>query len=128
MPATRSHSTRPPRGGGRFDGSVAVRSPVERSSLMAPIYHRGSGTGMSRAGASRAELIEGGIVGLLVGDALGVPYEFHGPDSIPAVQQIEMAPPENYDRAHPGTPPGTWSDDGAQALALLASLLDRGRL
>jgi ADP-ribosylglycohydrolase len=83
---------------------------------------------MSRAGASRAERIEGGIVGLLVGDALGVPYEFHGPESIPAVQKIEMEPPENYDRAHPGTPPGTWSDDGSQALALLASLLDRGRL
>src|SRR3546814_19167937 len=34
-----------------------------------------------------------------------------------------MAPPAGFQRAHPWTPPGTWSDDGAQALCLLASLL-----
>lgn len=67
-------------------------------------------------------------MGLLVGDALGVPYEFHSASQIPAAEQIEYAPPPGYARAHHGTPPGTWSDDGAQALCLLASLLDRGRL
>jgi ADP-ribosyl-[dinitrogen reductase] hydrolase len=72
--------------------------------------------------------LEGGLLGLLVGDALGVPYEFHSPHDIPLPSQIEFAPPPGYDRAHPRTPPGTWSDDGAMALALLASLLDRGRL
>jgi ADP-ribosylglycohydrolase len=73
------------------------------------------------------ERIEGGLLGLLVGDALGVPYEFHEPADLPPEAQIEFAPPPGFRRAHVGTPPGTWSDDGAQALALLASLLDCGR-
>src|SRR5918994_4129388 len=72
--------------------------------------------------------IEGGLVGLLVGDALGVPYEFHPPEAIPTASEIEFEPPSGFRRAHAGTPPGTWSDDGALALALLSSLLDRGRL
>lgn len=77
---------------------------------------------------SRDDRLEGGLLGLLIGDALGVPYEFHGPEQIPAREQIEFAPPAGFRRAHPGVPPGTWSDDGAQALCLLASLLDRRRL
>ena len=76
---------------------------------------------------SLRERIEGGLLGLLVGDALGVPYEFHQPQEIPPLDAIEFAPPAGFRRAHVGVPPGTWSDDGAQALALLASLLDRGR-
>ncbi len=72
--------------------------------------------------------IEGGLLGLLTGDALGVPYEFRSPHDIPPQSQIEYTPPPGYNRAHPGTPPGTWSDDGAMALALLASLLDRDAL
>ena len=75
---------------------------------------------------SRSERIEGGILGLLVGDALGVPYEFHGPDEIPPAEQIEYEPPAGFWRSHESVPPGTWSDDGAQALCLLASLLDCG--
>ena len=77
---------------------------------------------------TRRERIEGGVIGLLVGDALGVPYEFHSAKDIPPLDQIEFAPPPGYDRAHPRVPPGTWSDDGAQALCLLASLLDCGHL
>jgi len=74
-------------------------------------------------GGEREERIRGGILGMLVGDALGVPYEFHDPANLPPREQLEMVPPENFRRAHHGTPPGTWSDDGAQALCLLASLL-----
>jgi ADP-ribosyl-[dinitrogen reductase] hydrolase len=74
------------------------------------------------------ERIEGGIYGLLIGDALGVPYEFHTRNEIPSVSEIEFAPPEYFDRTHKSVPPGTWSDDGAQALILLASLLDCGKL
>jgi len=77
---------------------------------------------------TRRERIEGGLIGLLVGDALGVPYEFHAPGAIPRASAIEFEPPAGFRRAHGGTPPGTWSDDGAQALALLASLLACGRL
>lgn len=69
--------------------------------------------------------LRGGMMGLLVGDAFGVPYEFHPPEALPA--RLEMAPPSGFARAHAGVPPGTWSDDGAQALALLASLLYCGR-
>ena len=70
----------------------------------------------------------GGLMGLLVGDALGVPYEFREADEIPPRDQIEYQPPSGFMAAHFNVPPGTWSDDGAQALGLLASLLDRGRL
>jgi ADP-ribosylglycohydrolase len=77
---------------------------------------------------TRAERIRGAIWGLLIGDALGVPYEFKLPGDIPPVEQIEYAPPQTFDRSHSGVPPGTWSDDGAHALCLLASLLYCGRL
>jgi ADP-ribosylglycohydrolase len=69
------------------------------------------------------ERIEGGLWGLLVGDALGVPYEFHEPQDLPPLQEIEFDPPSGFWRAHASVLPGTWSDDGAQALCLLASLL-----
>src|SRR3546814_12514441 len=72
---------------------------------------------------TRSDAVGGGLLGMLVGDALGVPYEFSPPDRIPKSERIEMAPPAGFQRAHPWTPPGTWSDDGAQALCLLASLL-----
>jgi ADP-ribosylglycohydrolase len=39
-----------------------------------------------------------------------------------------MTPPPGFGRAHPGVPAGTYSDDGAQALCLLASLLACQRL
>src|SRR4051812_33148245 len=65
----------------------------------------------------------GGLYGLLVGDALGVPYEFSSPDQLPAFDLIELDPPAGFHRAHPAAPRGAWSDDGAQALCLLASLL-----
>lgn len=66
-------------------------------------------------------------MGLLVGDALGVPYEFNAAEALPPRHELEMTPPAGFRRAHPGVPPGTWSDDGAQALCLLASLLQCGR-
>lgn len=72
---------------------------------------------------SRQTRLRGALLGLLVGDALGVPYEFHGAASIPTPTEIEMTPPPGFERAHAGVPPGTWSDDGAQALALLDALL-----
>lgn len=82
---------------------------------------------MTDAAPALPDRIAGGLVGLLVGDALGVPYEFHPPAAIPAAGQIEFEPPAGFARAHAGTPAGTWSDDGAQALCLLASLLHRGQ-
>lgn len=75
-----------------------------------------------------AERVEGGLLGLLVGDALGVPYEFYQPHQIPPFHEIDFVPPAGFSPAHRGVPPGTWSDDGAQALCLLASLLESNSL
>lgn len=77
---------------------------------------------------SKKERVEGAIVGLLIGDALGVPYEFHERESIPPLSKIEYDPPKGFRRAHQGVPIATWSDDGSQALCLLASLLHNNAL
>jgi ADP-ribosyl-[dinitrogen reductase] hydrolase len=69
-------------------------------------------------GPNLGERLAGGVWGHLVGDAMGVPYEFSVPGSINGVEW-----------GHIGThhqPPGTWSDDGALMLALLDSLLTTG--
>lgn len=87
----------------------------------------GLGRGRANQMAIGLEQLRGGVIGLLVGDALGVPYEFHAARDLPARELIEMEPPRGFRRAHAGVPIGTWSDDGAQALCLLASLLDRDR-
>jgi len=71
--------------------------------------------------------IRGGLWGLLVGDALGVPYEFTSSHKMPRRELIEMTPPARWPCTYP-VPVGTWSDDGAQALALLDSLLGCGAL
>jgi len=60
--------------------------------------------------------IRGAIYGHLIGDALGVPYEFAR-----RVETVEWRGHGIHDQ-----PRGTWSDDGALMLALLDSLLDAG--
>src|SRR4051794_39831508 len=68
----------------------------------------------------------GGIYGLLLGDAAGVPYEFNPPGALAAyADRIDMTPPPGFRRTY-SVPVGTWSDDGALALCLLESLVDRG--
>lgn len=62
------------------------------------------------------------LLGHLIADACGVPYEFYDPKDLPPINQIDMVPPLLFDRSHRGTPVGTWSDDGAQMLALVDSL------
>jgi ADP-ribosylglycohydrolase len=64
------------------------------------------------------------MMGLLVGDALGVPYEFTFAGGVPAKDLIEYEPPEGFPKAWPNVPAGTWSDDGAQALCILDALLN----
>ena len=63
-----------------------------------------------------ASRLAGAVWGHLVGDAVGVPYEFHQADEIGEV--VFGATGTHHQ------PPGTWSDDGALMLALLDSLLD----
>src|SRR3546814_11987285 len=71
---------------------------------------------------TRSDAVGGGLLGMLVGDALGVPYEFSPPDRIPKSERLEMAPPAGFQRTHEWTPPGTWYDDGAAAHCRQASL------
>jgi ADP-ribosyl-[dinitrogen reductase] hydrolase len=70
--------------------------------------------------------LRGGIYGLLLGDAAGVPYEFNPPGNLaPYADRIDMTPPPGFRRTY-SVPVGTWSDDGALALCLLESLVERG--
>lgn len=77
---------------------------------------------------SREARVAGGVWGLLVGDAVGVSYEFCNRNSLPPREQLEMTPPPGWRKSHGGVPTGTWSDDGAHALCLLESLLECGVL
>lgn len=51
--------------------------------------------------------IAGGPIGLPVGDALGVPYEFHPSAAIPDADLIEYSPPPGFPRSHAPVPHGT---------------------
>ncbi len=66
--------------------------------------------------------IAGALYGALVGDAMGVPYEFKSSANIPAI--VNGLPPADYPRSHPDVPFGCWSDDGSQLLCLLDTLSD----
>lgn len=78
----------------------------------------------------------GGIFGLLVGDALGVPFEFKRASDLPPPERIEMNAPEFWrntdgefvERSYRHIERGTYSDDGAQALCLLDSLRENNGL
>ena len=63
--------------------------------------------------------LAGGVWGHLVGDAIGLPYEFGSPIATKEVRWGHVS----IDRPQPT---GTWSDDGGLMLALLDSLLDAG--
>src|SRR3989304_389349 len=67
-----------------------------------------------------APRLAGGVWGALVGDALGVPFEFRSPDSLRS-EWIRMVGGGTY-----GQPAGTGSDDGGLTLALLDALLSGG--
>lgn len=74
---------------------------------------------------TKQDRIAGGFYGLLIGDALGVPYEFYEAEKLPPYDQIDMVPPAGFRKTYQKVEAGTWSDDGAQALCLLESLLNR---
>lgn len=65
-----------------------------------------------------ADRLAGGVWGHLVGDAVGVPYEFKPPSTIKAVKFGAIGTHRQ--------PAGTWSDDGSLMLAQLDSLLAVG--
>lgn len=61
-----------------------------------------------------------GIIGLVVGDALGVPVEFRRRDTYKVSDMIGYG---TYEQ-----PPGTWSDDSSLTLATLESIARLGRI
>jgi len=63
--------------------------------------------------------ILGGILGLCVGDALGVPVEFINRELLSLNPVTEM---RGYGTHN--TPPGTWSDDTSMTLCLMDSLIN----
>jgi ADP-ribosylglycohydrolase/protein-tyrosine phosphatase len=67
-----------------------------------------------------ATRLVGGVWGHLVGDAVGVPYEFTSAEQV-AAKGVRFGATGTH-----GQPPGTWSDDGALMLALLDSLTAEG--
>lgn len=58
-----------------------------------------------------------GMMGLVVGDALGVPYEFRSREQMKAESATDMIGYGTYN-----VPAGTWSDDSSMALATLDAL------
>ena len=65
----------------------------------------------------------GGLWGLLIGDATGVPYEFNPPNKLPTFDEIDIIPPSKFQKTYKDIPCGTYSDDGAQFLCVLESFL-----
>lgn len=65
------------------------------------------------------ETIRAGILGVCVGDALGVPVEFRPRASLKADPVTGMRGYGTHNQ-----PPGTWSDDSSLTLCLLESLCD----
>jgi len=63
------------------------------------------------------ETILGGILGLCVGDAVGVPVEFTSREQLKLEPVVGMRGHGTHDQ-----PPGTWSDDTSLTLCLLDSL------
>lgn len=68
--------------------------------------------------------IKGGLYGAIIGDAVGVPYEFHSSISIPQYDDIDIIPPADFNRSWDHIAAGTYSDDGAQILCLAECLHD----
>lgn len=70
---------------------------------------------------NREEKILGGILGVAVGDALGVPVEFMSRQKLRKNPVKEMTGYGSHNQ-----PPGTWSDDTSLTLCLMESLCEAG--
>ena len=67
--------------------------------------------------------VKDGIIGLIVGDALGVPVEF----STRAELALEHPVTKMKGYGTHNQPPGTWSDDSAMTLATMHSIVQKQR-
>lgn len=64
--------------------------------------------------------VKDGIIGLLIGDALGVPVEFSYREDLEENPVTDMIGEGTYDQ-----PAGTWSDDTSMTIATMASIVDK---
>lgn len=64
--------------------------------------------------------VKDGIIGFVVGDALGVPVEFYSRDELKENPITRMEGYGTYNM-----PPGTWSDDSSMILATMASIVNK---
>ncbi|MDY5540963.1 MAG: ADP-ribosylglycohydrolase family protein [Lachnospiraceae bacterium] len=67
-----------------------------------------------------------GMMGLVVGDALGVPVQFMTREEIKNRPEGPVTGMESGGVYH--MPEGTWSDDSSMALVALSSILDKGKV
>jgi len=64
--------------------------------------------------------IKDGIVGLIIGDALGVPVEFNSREELEINPVTDMEGYGTYNM-----PPGTWSDDSSMTIATMSSIVNK---
>jgi ADP-ribosylglycohydrolase len=69
----------------------------------------------------RSERIVGGLVGVVAGDALGLPVQFRSREDVRRDPVLEMRGHGTFDM-----PPGAWSDDGSLTLSLALALTESG--
>lgn len=69
------------------------------------------------------EKVLGGLLGLIIGDAFGVPFEFKAREEVKAVL-ARLGADEMPGYGSHGQPPGTWSDDSSLTLATVDVLLE----
>jgi len=69
---------------------------------------------------NKLDRMKGSFFGLAIGDALGVPLEFHKRDELPKVTEMIGQGPFNLK-------PGDWTDDTSMALCITDSLIEMGR-
>lgn len=65
--------------------------------------------------------VKDGIIGLIVGDALGVPVEFMSRETLKAAPITKMEGHGTYNQ-----PAGTWSDDSSMTIATMQSIINKG--
>jgi len=110
-------------------GHLAAGSQIERVELVCfgddvfSVYERllGAGAVEVEAPLTLSERIVGSVLGLAVGDAVGVPVEFKNREELAQAPVTDMTGHGTYDQ-----PPGTWSDDSSLALATADSLIENG--
>jgi len=76
----------------------------------------------SRSIYVRRDRLAGGLWGLLIGNAVGVPYTHRDREDQPASENFDFEPPASFPRSNPHIAPRTWAVEGAQALCLLMAL------